>query len=132
MIPILLMILIMVLSLIPVNDIKERFKHKFTQAKYIKTQLEKYLNIRLSLTTIQNILHIPFFAILAFLWMRFFQKRNIKGKKAIIYTLLIMFFFSLFSELSQFFLSTRDASFVDLLLDLGGSWVGVVIYRIMG
>ncbi len=55
------MILIMILSLILVNDIKERLKHKFTQAKYIKTQLEKYLNIRLSLNTIQNILHIPFF-----------------------------------------------------------------------
>ena len=91
MIPILLMILIMVLSLIPVNDIKERFKHKFTQAKYIKTQLEKYLNIRLSLTTIQNILHIPFFAILAFLWMRFFAKRGVRFKKALIYTFLIIF-----------------------------------------
>ena len=39
---------------------------------------------------IQNLLHIPLFGLLAFLWMRSFSYNKIEGKKAIIYILIMI------------------------------------------
>jgi len=118
------------LSSIPITPLKELIRDKIPAVDKVRAYLKETFNIRISFTMLQNILHIPFFGVLAFLWMRFFAKREVRFKKALIYTFLIIPPFSLFSEITQFFLPGRDTSIGDVLMDLGGYVGGVVTYRL--
>lgn len=126
------MIFILILCIVSIDKIIDRIKHKLGVLIFIKTQIQNLLRIRISFSIIQNILHIPFFALLAFLWLKFFSKRKKGLKKAVVYTLTISFSFSLFSEFLQFFVLGRDASFVDLFLDFTGCLGGVATYMLSG
>lgn len=127
---VLFMVLIVMLSSIPITPLKELIRDKIPAVDKVRAYLKETFNIRISFTMLQNILHIPFFGVLAFLWMRFFAKREVRFKKALIYTFLIIPPFSLFSEITQFFLPGRDTSIGDVLMDLGGYVGGVVTYRL--
>jgi len=129
--PILFVIFIFILSSLPVETISDKIS-ALGFVKYLKIEVKNYLPIQLSVVKeiIQNMLHIPLFAILAFLWMSFFRKRQINYKKAVLYTCLITFLISNLDELYQLFVPERDASFLDLFLDMIGLLLGVVIYTV--
>lgn len=127
----LFMVIITVLSLMPTDTVEEKIKRKFNALVILKSDIENYLKVPLDVSFIQNILHFPFYALLAFLWMVFLNKRRIGFKKAVFFTLGVVFFFSLTFECLQFFLAERSASIVDLLLNLSGSLSGVYIYWLL-
>ena len=123
------MIVILILATIPMGEIKLKLKHTFGVLTSLRLKLQKIFNTEIAFSTVQDILHVPFFGVLAFLWMYFFTKRNIQFQKALIYTLLITFAFSIFEESCQFFIS-RDASFGDLLLNFSGCIAGIAIFKL--
>lgn len=123
--------IIAILSLIPTETLEEKIKHKFNALVLIKSNIENYFKVAIDFSLIQSILHFPFYALLAFLWMGFFNKRRIELKKAALSTLGITLFLSLSLEFSQFFLVERNASFMDLLLNLSGSSSGIYVYWLM-
>lgn len=127
-VPVLFMLLIIVLALIPMGGIKSRIKESFGFLLSLKSHIHKTLDIEVAFAWIQNFLHIPFFALLAFLWMKFFNYRKMTPKKAISYTLVITLLFSLFEEFCQIFISGRNASILDLFLNLSGSIIGITMY----
>jgi VanZ family protein len=111
-IPILYMALIFLLSSIPCDE-----ENKLGGLIYIKP-------------TIQNILHIPLFGLLAFLWMKAFNDKQLELKKAITYTLIITIFYSAFDEFYQDFIPGRYASLGDFFFNIAGCLGGVVGYRL--
>ena len=127
-IPILFMVLILLLATMPMGEIKINLRNNFILV-FIKSQIQKWLNIEITFSTIGSFLHIPFFALLAFLWMRFFVKRKIGFKSATIYVLVITALFSMFEESCQLFTS-REASFGDLFLNFVGCLSGIGTYRL--
>jgi VanZ family protein len=128
--PILFMLLIFFLSTIPIGKIKLRIKHSFEILHTIRAHIQKLLNIEIAFSALQNLLHIPFFAFLAFLWMHYFKKKNMRLRKALFYTLAITLIFSVFEESCQFFITGRDATFFDLFLNFFGCLVGISIYML--
>lgn len=79
--------------------------------------------------TLQNLLHIPLFGILAFLWMRAFYCNKFAIADAIKYTLIITLTYSVFDEFHQYFVPGRDASIIDVGLDMVGCIAGTFVYR---
>jgi glycopeptide antibiotics resistance protein len=125
------MLIIVILSLLPIDTIEAKIKHKFDALALLKLNIENSLKIHIDLSLIQSTLHFPFYALLAFLWMGFFNEVRIELRKAAFSAIGITFFFSLCLEFLQFFLVERNASLIDLLLNLSGSLSGVYIYRLM-
>ena len=80
---------------------------------------------------ITNLLHIPLFGLLAFLWMKAFDNKKVALNKAIIYTVIITIVYAAFDEFHQSFVPGRDASIGDLFLDTLGCIVGIYIYSII-
>jgi VanZ family protein len=123
------MFLIFILSSIPIDAILDWVKYRFSGVMALRLEVQNMLHIRIIYEEIQNYLHVPFFVLLAFLWMKFFGKKNIDFKKSSVYTMGITFIFAGADELSQLFFSGRTASLFDLFLDIIGSLLGVGIYR---
>lgn len=107
--PILYMALIFVLSSIPM---KEDELTEYTLARQM----------------FQNLLHIPLFGFLAFLWMRVFVKNKLQFKKALIYALLITVLYAAFDEFHQYFVPGRYATFSDFFLNVIGCLGGLFAY----
>ena len=79
---------------------------------------------------IQNLLHIPLFGLLAFLWMRAFNKNNLLVKKALIYSLIITVLYAAFDELHQYFVPGRYATLGDFLFNTVGCAGGIFVYTL--
>lgn len=127
-IPIAFMVLIIILSSLPVDYIKDQIKHRYGLFGLLKAKVEGFFKMDISFSQIQNIMHFPFFAVLAFLWMMFFDKRQISVQWAIIYTLTITMFFAGLDEFMQHFIPDRDASFLDLFINFLGCLTGIFSY----
>lgn len=122
------MLLIFVLSALPEDYIKNQIKHHSGLLGLLKTKTENHLKINISFSGIQNMMHFPFFGFLAYLWMIFFDKRQISIYKAIICTLIIIMFFAGLDEFMQHFIPSRDASFLDLFVNFLGALAGIFVY----
>jgi len=129
--PLLFIVFIFVLSSLPVQTITAKI-NSIGFVQQLKIELKQYSPVRLSTVRVmlQNSLHVPVFGILSFLWLRFFKKKQIAYKKALLYTFLIVLFISHLDELYQFFLPQRDASILDLFLDMLGFILGVAIFNL--
>ena len=68
----------------------------------------------------QNLLHVPFFAILTFLWFEWFRKTKTAFIKTLIYTFVIIFLIASFDEILQIFIPSRSASISDVGFDMIG------------
>ena len=75
-----------------------------------------------------NALHIPLFGVLAFLWMRAFDKNSFPLKKAVVYTVIIVLTYAVFDEFHQSFVPGRFASLGDILSDAIGCLAALIIY----
>ena len=67
----LFMVIIVILSLLPIDALETKIKHKFNTLVLIKLNIENSFKVPIDISFIQNILHFPFYALLAFLWMGF-------------------------------------------------------------
>jgi len=128
--PVLFIVFIFVLSSLPVATIMAKI-NSTAFIRQLKADLRQFSPV--SACTLkavaQNGLHVPIFGILTILWLRFFKQQQIAYIKALFYTFLIVLFISHLDELYQFFLPERDASILDLFLDMLGFTVGVAIFH---
>ena len=78
--------------------------------------------------TLQNLLHIPVFGLLAFLWLKSFTKHSILTSTKVIITLIVTILFGCLEEFHQTFVSGRYGSLVDILLNLVGIFMGILFF----
>lgn len=75
---------------------------------------------------IQNLLHIPEFGFLAYLWMTILQNYKTAG----LYSLVISIGYSFLDEFHQYFIPGRYASLNDIIFDTLGIIFGIIVYKL--
>lgn len=78
--------------------------------------------------TIQNLLHIPLYGVLAFLWSRAFLKNGFSYKKIFLLALFITISYGCLDELHQTFVPGRYGGLVDIFLDSLGAFFGILVF----
>ncbi len=78
---------------------------------------------------IANLLHIPLFGLLAFLWIKAFDNKKVYINKAIIYTIIITIVYAAFDEFHQSFVPGREMSLGDFAMDTLGCIAAIYLYR---
>ena len=78
--------------------------------------------------TLQNLLHIPVFGLLAFLWLKSFTKHSILTPTKVIITLIITILFGCLDEFHQTFVPGRYGSLIDILLNFVGIFMGILFF----
>jgi VanZ family protein len=88
----------------------------------------------LSEQIISNLGHIPEFALLTFLWLKAFIRKENKGKSHMAGTLILigLIIFAISDEIHQSFIPGRSASLMDIGLDVLGIFSGLGVLRIFG
>jgi len=104
------MLLVFILSSIPMDSGSEDNAHKDW------------------LSDVQNILHVPLFALLSFLWIIAYRGRGHKIKRAVSMGLSITIVYSLLDESHQYYVPGRFMSVADVSLDAIGAFLGGGIY----
>lgn len=80
---------------------------------------------------IYNLAHIPVYALLTFLCLKSFEKREADSSLTTVVLVLIgVILFAIFDEIHQSFVSGRSASFVDAGLDGLGIFFGLSVFKI--
>ena len=77
---------------------------------------------------IQNLLHIPMFAILSILIFQISKNYYMGNRKASIVTFTLCFTFGLLNELIQTFIPGRFGGLMDIVLNSVGSLIGIIVY----
>ena len=72
---------------------------------------------------LQNLLHIPMFGLLAWLWYRTLSAWNMRHKAALLFALILAAGFGLFDEWHQLHVPGRYASLTDITLNI----IGVIL-----
>ena len=78
---------------------------------------------------LQNLLHIPLFALLSFLWARSLKNRSVRN--ILLSAAAITILFGCFDEFHQMFVPGRYAGIIDILLNTVGAITGVIAYELM-
>ncbi|MFN2358859.1 MAG: VanZ family protein [Desulfotignum sp.] len=78
---------------------------------------------------LQNLLHIPLYGILAFLWVRFFAKIGWPVGRAVVLTLVIAIGYGCLDEIHQSFVPGRYGGLLDILLNSFGAVLGAGMYK---
>ena len=81
--------------------------------------------------TFQNILHIPLYGVLAYLWLNSFNKHGTVIAKNIFITLLITILYSILDEFHQTFVPGRYGSILDILFNIIGITCGTVFFFLL-
>lgn len=79
--------------------------------------------------TMQNILHVPAFAILSILWLQVLKQQRNAGK-GILFVLLMSAGFGILNELIQLSIPGRYPSVIDICFNTIGALCGVLLYLI--
>ena len=82
--------------------------------------------------TIQNLLHIPMYIVLAILFLQILQNYQIGGWKANILVFLGSGCFGIINEIIQIVVPGRYGGLTDIGLNLSGAIVGLLIYNFVG
>jgi len=77
---------------------------------------------------IQNLLHIPLYGTLTFLWLRFFCASGKSIKKVVFYSLLIAISYGCLDEFHQSFVRGRYGGLLDIYLNIAGAVLGTMIF----
>ena len=78
---------------------------------------------------IQNLLHVPLYGMLAFLWLQFFCGQRKLTKKIIFYSLVITICYGGLDEVHQSFVRGRYGGLLDVYLNVFGALAGTVFFR---
>ena len=81
--------------------------------------------------TVQNLLHVPLFGLLAILWIITFKLRRHTEKLSIGMAVIISVNYSFIDEVYQYFVPGRYMSFTDIFLDLLGIFSAIGIYKLV-
>ena len=82
---------------------------------------------------ISNLAHIPAYALLTFLWLKAFERRNTDHSfMAAALILFALILFAVSDEIHQSFIPGRSASYMDIGLDFIGIFFGLVTFKIFG
>lgn len=73
---------------------------------------------------LQNLLHIPLFGTLQFLWLRAFAKMGCHGRGTMLVGLAVTVAYGFVDEYHQTFIPGRYASLTDISLNFTGAFVG--------
>ncbi len=80
--------------------------------------------------TVQNLLHVPLFGLLAFLWIITFKLWSYTEKLSIRMAVLISVSYSFFDEAYQYFVPGRYMSITDIFLDFLGILSAIGGYKL--
>jgi glycopeptide antibiotics resistance protein len=80
---------------------------------------------------IQNLLHIPMFAILSFLFLLILQTFQIENWKRNAMVLLSSGFFGLINEVIQIPVPGRYGGLTDILLNFAGAILGIIVFSLI-
>lgn len=78
--------------------------------------------------TFQNLLHIPLYGALAFLWNRSFHKNHISNGKMVLMSLFLTISYGCLDELHQTFVPGRYGGLLDIFLNISGAFLGVFVF----
>ena len=78
---------------------------------------------------LQNILHIPLYGILAFLWIQFLHRIHQPLPRAMLFGLVITVLYGGLDEIHQTFVPGRYGGLLDILLNTAGALIGAASYR---
>ena len=109
--PILLMILIFIESSIPMDGGADNIA--------FLTNLDP---------NIQNLLHIPLYGTLAFLWLNFFCSSGKLTKQIVFYSLIITICYGCLDEVHQSFIKGRYGGLLDVYLNIIGAVAGTIFF----
>ncbi len=76
---------------------------------------------------LQNLLHIPLYACLSFLWLRAFLRLRVNTAKGVVLALFITILYGCLDEVHQTFVPGRYGGLMDIYLDITGAILGVLI-----
>ena len=79
---------------------------------------------------LQNLLHVPLFGILQFLWLRAFTKLGRSGWNRTLTCMSISLPYGMVDELHQMFVPGRYASLMDILLNFTGVALGTLMFLV--
>jgi len=86
----------------------------------------EHLKFLMELTpTVQNLLHIPMFGLLAYLWLNALTKNGCPAKKKLIITIIITLGYGCLDEFHQLFVPGRYASLSDVVMNIMGITIGI-------
>lgn len=77
---------------------------------------------------IQNLLHIPLYGVLAFLWIRVFNAWGQRGGRAMVFSFFITVFYGIMDEFHQTFVPGRYGGLQDIYLNAFGAFLVILIY----
>lgn len=77
---------------------------------------------------LQNLLHIPLYGMLAFLWNRSFQKNHFSNRKMVLVTLFLTILYGCLDEFHQTFVPGRYGGLLDIYLDALGAFCGIILF----
>jgi VanZ like family. len=80
---------------------------------------------------LQNILHIPAFGILTFLWIKSLIKLHISKEKAVFVAVLVTFLYGIADEFHQYFVPGRFFSLQDMVFNLTGTLLTGSFYTVI-
>jgi VanZ family protein len=109
--PILLMVLIFIESSIPMDGGPDNIA--------FLTNLDP---------NVQNLLHIPLYGLLVYLWLRFFGASGKGIKQVVFYSLLITVLYGCLDEVHQSFVRGRYGGLLDICLNIVGAVLGSVVF----
>ena len=77
---------------------------------------------------IQNLLHIPLYGALTFLWLRFFRASEMSIKQVVFYSLVLSIGYGCFDEFHQSFVRGRYGGLLDVYLNTIGAVLGTMVF----
>jgi len=79
---------------------------------------------------IQNLLHIPLYACLSFLWVRAFSRLRVNSAKGVVLALFITILYGCLDEVHQTFVPGRYGGLMDIYLNTVGAVIGIVLFKL--
>jgi VanZ family protein len=79
---------------------------------------------------LQNLLHIPLYACLSFLWVRAFSRLRVNTAKGAVSALFITILYGCIDEVHQTFVPGRYGGLIDIYLNTVGAVIGIVLFKL--
>ena len=94
-----------------------------------KTELEKKAKVEKLHPRVRKIAHAIEYAILCILVIMALKYSNVKVNKIYLIALIICIFYAMTDEAHQLFISGRSGELKDVIIDTGGSTIGLILYE---
>lgn len=79
---------------------------------------------------LQNLLHIPLYACLSFLWLRAFSRLRVNVAKGVVLALFVTILYGCLDEVHQTFVPGRYGGLIDIYLNTVGAVMGIALFKL--